>query len=134
MRGPLLPAVLCLLLCAVRGYGQSGPAAAAPGPGLHFAHATCHLGEIPLGRQRDTAFVFGTSAAQALIVSVRTSCSCTGGRYPRKPLQRGERGAIRVRYDARERGSFRRRVTVRYYADGQHRTAQLCVSGTVVDD
>lgn len=79
MRGPLLPAVLCLLLCAVRCYGQSGPAAAAPGPGLHFAHATCHLGEIPLGRQRDTAFVFGTSAAQALIVSVRTSCSCTGG-------------------------------------------------------
>lgn len=122
MRGPLLPAVLCLLLCAVRCYGQSGSAAAAPGPGLHFAHATCHLGEIPLGRQRDTAFVFGTSAAQALIVSVRTSCSCTGVRYPRKPLQRGERG------------SFRRRVTVRYYADGQHRTAQLCVSGTVVDD
>lgn len=130
MRKTLLFAALCTLLCAESGYGQDAPAAAQT-PGLHFAHASCELGEIPLGHRRDTAFVFRTAADVAVVFSAVTNCSCTTAEYPRRPLKRDERSEIRVRYDARERGYFRKTVTVKYLADGERRTAVLTISGTV---
>lgn len=130
MKKRLLFAALCTLLYVESGHGQAAPASVQT-PGLHFAHTSCELGEIPLGHQRDTAFVFRTAADVAVVFSAVTNCSCTTVEYPRRPLKRDERSEIRVRYDAREGGYFRKTVTVKYLADGERRTAVLTISGAV---
>ncbi|MDE7152852.1 MAG: DUF1573 domain-containing protein [Muribaculaceae bacterium] len=52
--------------------------------------------------------------APLVIVSAVASCGCTSPEYPRKPVQPGESGVIKVTYDPAGRpGEFSKTITVR---------------------
>lgn len=49
-----------------------------------------------------------------VVISVATSCGCTGVEYPRTPLAAGDSATMEVQYDPRDRpGVFERQITVR---------------------
>ena len=86
------------------------------------------------GDARSVGLGLTVAAETAVIVSATTNCQCTQAAYPRKPLRRGDREAVEIRYEAREEGYFRKTVTVRYIADGESRSEVLSVSGHVDPD
>lgn len=63
---------------------------------------------------REIGFV-NDGSSPLVILSVTTSCSCLKADYSRKPVAPGERGAIRIVYEARkmELGVFHRVMQVR---------------------
>lgn len=81
-----------------------------------FKEKTHNFGTI---READgpvtTEFAFTNSGdAPLVIVSAVASCGCTSPEFPRKPLQPGESGTIKVTYDPSGRpGEFSKTVTVR---------------------
>lgn len=99
-------------------------------PALLFTQQACTLGTVTLKTQRDTAFAFRVAADVAVVLSATTNCSCTTAEFPRKPLKREERGVIRVRFEAREPGFFRKTITVKYVADGIRHSEILTLEGT----
>ncbi|MDE6267405.1 MAG: DUF1573 domain-containing protein [Muribaculaceae bacterium] len=55
-----------------------------------------------------------TGDAPLVIISAVASCGCTSPEYPRKPVQPGESGVIKVTYNPAGRpGEFSKTVTVR---------------------
>lgn len=98
-----------------------------------FTQRTCTLGTIPLRTRQDTAFVFRAAADVVVVLSATTNCSCTTAEFPRKPLKREERGVIRVRFEAREPGFFRKTITVKYVADGIRHSEILTLEGMVAE-
>lgn len=128
-----LLAVFCLLMGTARSNGAEAPDGAELSSGLQFQKVAYDLGEIAMGQQYDVCFAFSTQAKVAVIFSVATNCSCTTAEYPRKPLNRNETYEIRVKYDAREPGYFRKTLTVKYIADGVTLKQILTITGTVSD-
>ncbi len=53
-----------------------------------------------------------TSHAPVLITKVRSSCGCTVGSYDKDPILPGEKGKIKVEYNAKKVGSFKKTATV----------------------
>ena len=63
---------------------------------------------------REIGFV-NDGSSPLVILSVTTSCSCLKADYSRKPVAAGERGVIKIIYEARkmELGVFHRVIQVR---------------------
>ncbi|MCK5855924.1 MAG: DUF1573 domain-containing protein [Bacteroidales bacterium] len=58
-------------------------------------------------------FKFKNSGKEPLIIQgVRSSCGCTVAQRPSKPILPGETASIKVRYDTRRLGVFRKTITV----------------------
>ncbi|MFR0763150.1 MAG: DUF1573 domain-containing protein [Alistipes communis] len=102
--------------------------------GIVWDRTSVDLGTVRLGDVRSVGLGLTVAAETAVIVSATTNCQCTQAAYPRKPLRRGDREAVEIRYEAREEGYFRKTVTVRYIADGESRSEVLSVSGHVDPD
>ena len=102
--------------------------------GIVWDRTSVDLGTVRLGDVRSVGLGLTFAAETAVIVSATTNCQCTQAAYPRKPLRRGDREAVEIRYEAREEGYFRKTVTVRYIADGESRSEVLSVSGHVDPD
>lgn len=115
-----------------------GAAAAAPqekprqDEGIAAERTSHDFGEIPQGEVRTAEFPLTAADDVVVLLSASTNCECTTASYPRKPLRRGEKGIITVRYEARDKGYFRKIVTLRYTAGGKTRSLQLSVAGTVI--
>ncbi|MEO7312490.1 MAG: DUF1573 domain-containing protein [Chitinophagaceae bacterium] len=51
--------------------------------------------------------------APLIIESAVAECGCTTPVYPTKPIMKGKTGTIKVTYDAKNPGSFTKKVTVK---------------------
>lgn len=54
-----------------------------------------------------------TGTAPLIITDVITSCGCTAAEWPTKPIKPGSKGAIEVKYNASETGSFVKTILVK---------------------
>ena len=106
--------------------------AVAQGKGeIKFDKSSYNFGTI---READgpvtTEFSFTNSGdAPLVIVSAVASCGCTSPEYPRKPLQPGESGVIKVTYNPAGRpGEFSKTVTVRT----PEKKVKLKIKGNVI--
>ncbi|GHB53924.1 DUF1573 domain-containing protein [Mongoliitalea lutea] len=70
-----------------------------------------------------------TSARKIRIVEVSTTCGCTAVEFP-KELSAGEKGKIKVKFDAKSLGTFRKHVLVITTCKDQ--VHKLMISGEVV--
>ena len=59
-------------------------------------------------------FKFTNPAKKPLIIESATAeCGCTTPVYPTKPIMPGKTGTIKVTYDAKNLGSFTKKVTIK---------------------
>lgn len=101
-------------------------------PAALTADRTEHdFGDVKIGETRKATFTLTASADVVVILSVSTNCECTKAAWNRKPLHRGNKSAVEVSFEARDKGYFRKNVTVRYTSGGSTSTLRLTVTGNV---
>ncbi|HHM21843.1 MAG TPA: DUF1573 domain-containing protein [Bacteroidetes bacterium] len=88
------------------------------------------FGDIHQGRPAATEFRFkNISSVPFTIDNVRTSCSCTASEWDETTIPPGGEGHIKIKYDARRPGHFRKKITV--FFSTQRKAEKLYVSGYV---
>ena len=71
------------------------------------------FGTIPYKGDGTCEFVFkNTGKAPLLLNNVRSSCGCTIPEWPKDPINKGEQGKIKVKYNTRISGSFSKSISV----------------------
>lgn len=70
-----------------------------------------------------------TGTSPLIIIDAVASCGCTKPEFPKKPLQPGEKGVIKVTYNPKGRpGPFRKDIRVRSNAGTKRTTLIICGS------
>lgn len=71
------------------------------------------FGEIVQGVAQKATFTFTNTSEEVMtITTVKPSCGCTTGSYPKEPLAPGESGEIELVYNAKSLGNFTKTATV----------------------
>lgn len=92
------------------------------------AHA---FGKIKKGTPVTVEFTFTNPGSKPLIIEDATAeCGCTKPDYPKQPIMAGKKGKIKVTYDAKEGGSFTKKVTVKLVNVAE--TKILTITGEVI--
>ena len=98
--------------------------ASAAEPAALSADRTEHdFGDVKLGETRKATFTL-TSSADVVVILSKAS-------WGRKPLHKGDKSTVEVSYEAREKGFFRKNITIRYTTGGAASTLRLTVTGNV---
>jgi hypothetical protein len=92
------------------------------------AHA---FGKVPKGKPVSVQFTFKNPSTKALIIEDATAeCGCTKPEFPQQPVAPGKTASIKVTYDAKEPGSFTKKVTVRLVNVAEPKV--LTITGEVI--
>lgn len=90
------------------------------------------FGDIKPGVPVQHAFTFKNVSQEPITIeTVRTSCGCTGSTWTETPVSPDSTGLIKVEFDAKQTGEFRKYAKV-YFVNwkGAHK---LWISGLVVE-
>lgn len=99
-------------------------------PKISFENTVHDFGKLKKGTSEKYNFVFTNKGSEPLVISsVQKSCVCTKVKWPRKPLAKGEKGIVTVTYNAKDRGTFYRSITV--YSNSGEKSVKLYVKGSV---
>ena len=78
---------------------------------IKFDNEWHDFGTLLQGEVVTYSFHFTNTGNMPLIISsVRSSCGCTVGDYPRQPIEPGKTGAIKVTYDSKGHHGFQSRT------------------------
>ncbi|UAY53539.1 DUF1573 domain-containing protein [Ferruginibacter albus] len=92
---------------------------------------TLNLGEIPFNKPDTIEFEFTNTGKDAMIiVNVTPSCGCTHAQFPQQPILPGKSGKISAIYNAANKGSFYKTITVQIQNEKENKV--LVFRGTVV--
>ncbi|MBL7825755.1 MAG: DUF1573 domain-containing protein [Saprospiraceae bacterium] len=88
------------------------------------------FGEIEREQPVSVVFEFkNISDTPIMVETVRTTCGCTAASWTETTVQPGQKGEIRVEYDAYQSGDFRKKIKV--FFDKQKKPEILKISGFV---
>jgi hypothetical protein len=88
------------------------------------------FGEIPQGNPVTTDFVFTNNGDLPILISdVVTSCGCTARDFPKEPIAAGKSSRIKVTYNAANKGTFSKTITVK--SNDETETKVLTIKGAV---
>lgn len=122
----LLPALLLLVSLA---FGQE--ATPVEGPSMKFEQEILDYGTIQQNADPYRVFSFTNNGTEPLVIKqAKGSCGCTVPTYPDKPVMPGQTAEIKVRYDTKRIGKFRKTVTLVTNADPA--TTVLTIFGEVL--
>jgi len=108
-------------------------AEAIAGPAMEFEATTINYGKIEQGSDPYRIFNFKNTGTEPLVIKhAKGSCGCTVPTYPKEPILPGETGEIKVRYDTKRIGAFKKTVTLTTNAP-QERTT-LIIEGEVLKE
>ena len=102
------------------------------GAHLHFLNTAHDFGDIPRrGGDLVKEFVFVNDGTEPLVIlHAITSCTCTKGTFPKKPVAPGGSGTVTITYDpAQQKGVFFKAIQV--YSNGEQRRLIVTVKGEV---
>ena len=89
------------------------------------------FGKVKQNKPVTYEFKFTNPGMVPLIIeSAVAECGCTTPVYPKKPIMKGKTGTIKVTYDAKNAGSFTKKVTVKLVNVTE--TKILTITGEVV--
>ena len=97
--------LLVLLAGTFTAMGQNGESSSEKEAGaeITFNKKTHDFGKIPFKGDGSYTFEFENTGKKALnLYEVEPSCSCTASEWPRKPIQPGKKGKIKVEYDTKD--------------------------------
>jgi hypothetical protein len=81
---------------------------------IRFEKTEFQFGKVPKEKPVTVEFAFMNPGSKPLIIEDATAeCGCTKPEYPKKPVMPGQKGIIKVTYDAKEPGAFNKKVTVK---------------------
>jgi len=91
------------------------------------------FGEIGHNRPVTVKFSFrNISDSPIILQTVRTTCGCTAANWTETPVPSGEKGEVRIEYDAYQQGDFDKKIKV--FFDKQRKPETLRIFGTVISD
>jgi len=124
----LFGTILAFLLTTAIGFAQTGVNASAL---VSFPKTEIDMGVLEQGQPQTVVFKlvsYGNDFVQ--VRHVKPFCGCTGVEFPKELVGSGETAEIKVTYDAKEVGSFRKKVIV--YTNAFNGTeVTLWISGRV---
>lgn len=97
---------------------------------INFGEVKHDFGTVSYKKETTCAFEFSNPGKTMLIINdVKTSCGCTVPEWPKEPVRPGEKGMIKIKYDAAFPGVFHKTVEVFYNGAGS--PANLEIKGEV---
>jgi len=99
-----------------------------------YAFSTDHhdFGEVEAGTKAKHTFWFTNTGREDLtLTNVKPSCSCTASDYTKEAVAPGEKGFVKVEYDAKKPGVFKKTVVLTANTDPAKKV--LSISGEVVN-
>ena len=97
---------------------------------IEFKSETVDYGEIEYGSDGVRSFEFTNTGDDVLIVArVYSTCGCTVPEKPEEPIQPGETGVIKVKYDTTRQGPIRKTISV--YSNASEKPHTLKIKGIV---
>lgn len=101
--------MLCIGFLSV----QAQEATTAKTDSIIFERVVFDYGTIEQGSDGICEFEFTNKGnAPLVLTNVRASCGCTAPEWTREPVQSGEQGIIKVKYNTRIMGGFNKSITV----------------------
>ena len=121
-----------LLICAViLGFAFTASAQDSEKPVFKFNEEKHDFGKIPQGTPVSTVFEFTNVGKQPLILTdVRPTCGCTIADYTKTPVKSGEKGNIKITYNAAVAAPFNKVIVVTSNAETPQKN--LNIVGEVV--
>src|SRR5882757_1863186 len=104
-----------LLICAViLGFAFTASAQDSEKPVFKFNEEKHDFGKIPQGTPVTTVFEFTNIGKEPLILTeVKPTCGCTIADYTRTPVKSGEKGTIKITYNAVAVAPFNKTIVVK---------------------
>ena len=100
---------------------------------IKFDETIHHFGEFSQQNAKQTCtFTFTNVGEEPLVITQAVaSCGCTVPKYPKEPIQPGEKGMIEVSYNGKGKtpGFFKKSITVR--TNGAVELTRLYIDGTM---
>jgi hypothetical protein len=97
-----------------------------------FEVENINYGTIKKGTNGEREFVFTNEGKEPIIITdIKKSCGCTIVEKPRLPILPGEQGVIKVKYDTKRLGSFRKQITV--ISNASESRKYLKISGNIIE-
>ena len=97
---------------------------------ISFSEKKHDFGTIPFKKEASYSFGFSNNGKSPLIIqNVKTACGCTVPEWIKKPLLPGEKGQLKLKYDASFPGKFNKTVEVFY--NGPDSPAHVEIQGEV---
>ncbi len=123
----ILAASFFTISCSQSGQPAEGQT---EGAAIEFQTREHDYGTIPQGGDGTYEFVFRNTGKVPLVLNnVRSSCGCTVPEWPKKPIDKGEEGIIKVSYNTRITGSFSKSISV--YSNAGDKPVVLIIKGKV---
>ena len=121
-----------MLICAVvLGFAFTASAQGNQKAEIKFTEEVHDFGKIPQGKPATTEFVFTNIGEQPLILTnVQPTCGCTVADFTKTPVKKGEKGVIKITYNAAVPAPFSKPITVTSNAKTPQKT--LIIKGEVV--
>ncbi len=100
---------------------------------IKFDTTVYNFGKILEGEQVTYKFDFTNIGKKSLVIEkVETSCGCTVPEYDKKPVEPGQRGYVRVKFDSSNKeGTVYK--TVKITSNCKERVVELVITGQIAE-
>jgi hypothetical protein len=121
-----------MLICAVvLGFAFTASAQDNQKAEFKFVEETHDFGTIPQGKPVTTVFVYTNIGVEPLILTnVQPTCGCTVADFTKAPVKKGEKGTIKITYNAAVPAPFNKAIVVTSNAKTPQK--YLTIKGEVV--
>jgi hypothetical protein len=100
-------------------------------PVISFESNVIEYGDVARGSDGVRYFNFTNAGKEPLIISnVRSSCGCTIPEYPRIPIGPNQESQIKIKYDTKRVGPFRKTITI--YSNVEGKAITVTIKGRVL--
>lgn len=122
---------ILLVFAVILGFAFAASAQDSEKPVFKFNEEKHDFGKIPQGTPVTTVFEFTNVGKQPLILTdVRPTCGCTIADYTKTPVKGGEKGTIKITYNAAVAAPFNKVIVVTSNAETPQKN--LNIVGEVV--
>lgn len=121
-----------MMICAmVIGFAITASAQTDNKAEFKFTEEKHDFGKVPQGKPVTTEFAFTNIGAEPLILTeVKPTCGCTIADYTKTPVKHGEKGTIKITYNAAVEAPFNKTIVVT--SNSKTPTKYLVIVGEVV--
>ncbi len=102
------------MICAmVMGFAISASAQTDNKAEFKFVEEKHDFGKVPQGKPVTTDFVYTNIGEEPLILTeVKPTCGCTIADYTKTPVKKGDKGSIKITYNAAVEAPFNKTIVV----------------------
>lgn len=121
-----------MMICAmVIGFAINASAQTDNKAEFKFTEEKHDFGKVPQGKPVTTDFVYTNIGEEPLILTeVKPTCGCTIADYTKTPVKKGDKGSIKITYNAAVEAPFNKTIVVT--SNAKTPTKYLVIVGEVV--